>query len=81
MAYFDGRIASVDVVTERNTMNIYYGGLTTPDGYGAGHVKAVVCDYGYAAITYWRLPDVEGGKVIINNPNSAEALSKYFVDY
>ena len=77
MAYFDGRVATVDY-TEPGSINIYYGGMLMPDGYGHGHVKARICHYGTVAIVYWRRPDSEGGKVVVNNPNSVEPLSLYF---
>lgn len=64
MAQFDGK----EAVVERSggTINIYYGGFPTPDGFGHGHVKATGGPLG-ENIVYWRLPDNEGGQEIVSN--------------
>lgn len=54
MAWFDGKEAKV--VREAGTINIFYGGSFTSDGYGHGHVKAQGGAFG-ESIVYWRLPD------------------------
>lgn len=65
MPYFDGYEAVV--VREPGTINVYYGGRgCVPDGEGHGHVKAQGGVFG-ESIVYWRLPECEGGKVVIDN--------------
>lgn len=78
MATFDGQEAKV--VQEAGTVNIYYGGHMTPDGYGHGHVKAQGGKYG-ENIVYWRLPDNEGGNVVIDNFASYERLADHISGY
>ena len=64
MAYFDGQPAVVH--RSGGMINVYYGGAFTPDGYGHGHVKATGGPLG-ENIVYWRLPESEGGQVIVDN--------------
>ncbi|XMB33791.1 hypothetical protein QQ965_03560 [Candidatus Saccharibacteria bacterium oral taxon 955] len=48
-------------------INIYYGGkYGNIPGDGHGHVKATGGPLG-ENIVYWRLPDSEGGAVIVSN--------------
>lgn len=74
MAWFDGKEAKV--VREAGTINIFYGGSFTPDGYGHGHVKAQGGALG-ESIVFWRLPESEGGGVVIDNFASAERLADH----
>jgi hypothetical protein len=74
MAWFDDKEAKV--VREAGTINIFYGGSFTPDGYGHGHVKAQGGAFG-ESIVYWRLPDSEGGTVVIDNWASSERLADH----
>ena len=81
MAWFDGKEAKV--VREAGTINIFYGGSFTPDGYGHGHVKAQGGAFG-ESIVYWRLPANVGGQVIVNNPADimyGTNLSEYLGDF
>ncbi len=64
MAWFDGKEAKVE--RSDGTINVFYGGFFTPDGPGHGHVKATGGPLG-ENIVYWRLPDSEGGQVIVSN--------------
>lgn len=64
MAYFDGKEARVE--RSAGTIHVYYGGAFTPDGSGHGHVKATGGPFG-ENIVYWRLPESEGGQVIVDN--------------
>ena len=64
MAWFDGKEAKVE--RSGGTTNVYYGGAFTPDGHGHGHVKATGGPPG-ENIIYWRLPESEGGQVIVSN--------------
>lgn len=64
MTWFDGKEAKVE--RSGGTINVYYGGAFTPDGHGHGHVKATGGPLG-ENIVYWRLPESEGGQVIVSN--------------
>lgn len=64
MATFDGKDAKVE--RSGGTINVFYGGFLVPDGTGHGHVKATGGPMG-ENIVYWRLPDDEGGQVIVSN--------------
>ena len=64
MAWFDGKEAKVE--RSGGTINVYYGGAFTPDGHDHGHVKATGGPLG-ENIVYWRLPESEGGQVIVSN--------------
>lgn len=64
MAYFDGYPAVVH--RSGGMINVYYGGAFTPDRHGHGHVKATGGPLG-ENIVYWRLPESEGGQVIVDN--------------
>lgn len=64
MPYFDGRPAVVQ--RSGGQINVYYGGSLTPDGPGHGHVKATGGPLG-ENIVFWRLPEDEGGQVIVDN--------------
>ena len=64
MAQFDGQDAKVE--RSAGTINVYYGGFMSPDGRGHGHVKATGGMLG-ENIVYWRLPESEGGRVIVSN--------------
>jgi len=59
----------------RDRLEFYYGGMFAPDGYGHGHV---VSNDG-VNIHYWRLPDDEGGQVVIDDRLSFELLSTHGV--
>lgn len=59
----------------RDRLEFYYGGMFTPDGIGHGHV---VSNDG-VNIHYWRLPDGEGGQVVIDDRFSSELLSTHGV--
>ena len=63
--WFDGKEATV--YRSGGTINVLYGGYrgNTP-GDGHGHVKATGGPFG-ENIVYWRLPDSEGGRVIVDN--------------
>lgn len=74
MPYFDGQQA--DVEQKAGELNIYYGGLLYPSGPGHGHVKAQGGALG-ESIVYWRLPDNEGGRVVIDNWASSERLADH----
>lgn len=74
MPFFDGQEAVI--VKQAGTIDIYYGGLWKPDGEGHGHVKAQGHTCG-ECIVYWRLPDREGGRVVIDNWASEERLSSH----
>lgn len=65
MAWFDGKEARVE--RSGGTINVYYGGSfgNTP-GDGHGHVKATGGPMG-ENIVFWRLPESEGGQVIVSN--------------
>ena len=62
---FDGYDARVD--RSGGTINVYYGGRhgNTPND-GHGHVKATGGPRG-ESIVFWRLPESEGGQVIVSN--------------
>lgn len=64
MVWFDGKEAKVE--RSGGTINVYYGGASTPDGHGHGYVKATGGPPG-ENIVYWRLPKSEGGQVIVSN--------------
>jgi len=64
LGWFDGREALVQ--RSGGMINVYYGGSLKPDGTGHGHVKATGGPLG-ENIVYWRLPEDEGGEVIIDN--------------
>ncbi|WP_327313344.1 hypothetical protein [Streptomyces sp. NBC_01235] len=65
MAEFDGKEARVD--RSGGTINVYYGGaFGNIPGDGHGHVKATGGPLG-ENIVYWRLPQSEGGDVIVSN--------------
>ena len=65
MAYFDGYPATVHRSGEQ--INVYYGGrFGNIPGDGHGHVRATGGPLG-ENIVYWRLPESEGGQVIIDN--------------
>lgn len=64
MASFQGKEAKVE--RSAGTIDVYYGGFLTPDGQGHGHVKATGGPLG-ENIVYWRLPQDEGGQVIVSN--------------
>ena len=52
----------------------YYGGLfVVPDGRGHGHV---VRNDG-ETINFWRLPDSEGGRIIVDNGIGSDYLTDY----
>lgn len=74
VACFDGKEAVIE--NEPGTINIYYGGMFTPDGLGHGHVKAQGGPFG-ESIVFWRLPDSEGGQIVIDNWASQEMLSNH----
>lgn len=65
MATSDGK--EVRVEQEAGTINVYYGGRwgNVPDD-GHGHVKAQGGPFG-ESIVFWRLPESEGGTVVIDN--------------
>ncbi len=62
---FDGRGARI--YRSGGMINVYYGGRydNTPND-GHGHVKATGGPHG-ENIVFWRLPEDEGGEVIIDN--------------
>jgi len=64
MPTFDGKEAKVE--RSGGEIQVYYGGFISPDGAGHGHVKATGGAFG-ENIVYWRLPDDEGGQVIVSN--------------
>lgn len=64
MTWFDGKEAKVE--RSGGTINVYYGGFPVADGHGHGHVKATGGSLG-ENIVFWRLPDSEGGNVIVDN--------------
>ena len=64
MAWFDGKEAKV--IRNPGEIQVFYGGFLTPDGSGHGHVRATGGPLG-ENIVYWRLPDSEGGQVIVSN--------------
>jgi hypothetical protein len=63
MAYFDGYPATAH--RSGGQINVYYGGRfgNIP---GDGHVRATGGPLG-ENIVYWRLPESEGGQVIVDN--------------
>lgn len=69
---FEGH--EIKVVTgatgRRDRFEFYYGGRFSPDGGGHGHV---VSNDG-ENIHYWRLPDGEGGRVVLDDRWSADKL-------
>lgn len=60
----------------RDRLEFYYGGLFSPDGEGHGHV---VSNDG-VNINFWRLPDSEGGSVVIDDRFSYEQLSSHGIN-
>ena len=63
--WFDGKEARIQ--RSGGMINIYYGGRSgNIPGDGHGHVKATGGPLG-ENIIYWRLPDSEGGAVIVSN--------------
>lgn len=65
MAWFDGKEARVE--RSGGTINVYYGGRWgNVPGDGHGHVKATGGPLG-ENIVFWRLPESEGGQVIVSN--------------
>ena len=60
MAYFDRQPAIVHKPGGR--ISVYYGGI----GPGHGHVRATGGQLG-ESIVYWRLPESEGDKGIVDN--------------
>ena len=65
MAYFDGYPAVVH--RSGGQINVYYGGrFGNIPGDGHGHVRATGGPLG-ENIVYWRLPESEGGQVIVDN--------------
>jgi len=62
---FDGREAKI--YRSGGMINVYYGGRydNAPND-GHGHVKATGGPHG-ENIVFWRLPEDEGGEVIIDN--------------
>lgn len=75
MAWFDGKEARVE--REAGTINVYYGGSRgNVPGDGHGHVKAQGGAFG-ESIVFWRLPESEGGTVVIDNWASAEKLADH----
>lgn len=64
MAWFDGKEAKV--VRNPGEIQVFYGGFLTPDGNGHGHVRATGGPLG-ENIVFWRLPESEGGQVIVSN--------------
>lgn len=62
---FDGKSARID--RSGGTINVYYGGRSgNVPGDGHGHVKATGGLHG-ESIVFWRLPESEGGQVIVSN--------------
>lgn len=81
MAYFQGREAKVN--RSPGKVEVYYGGFLSPDGIGHGHVKATGGPLG-ENIVYWRLPEDEGGKVIVDNSwdiTGGNDLSNYLTNF
>ena len=65
MAYFNGQPAIVH--RPGGQINVYYGGrFGNIPGDSHGHVRATGGPLG-ENIVYWRLPESEGGQVIIDN--------------
>ena len=65
MTYFDGQPAIVH--RSGGQINVYYGGrFGNILGDGHGHVRATGGPLG-ENIVYWRLPESEGGQVIVDN--------------
>ena len=63
--WFDGK--EVRIQRSGGMISIYYGGkYGNIPGDGHGHVKATGGPLG-ESIVYWRLPDSEGGAVIVSN--------------
>lgn len=75
--YFDGQPIKVRVgaTGRRERLEFFYGGLFVPDGDGHGHV---VSNDG-VSINYWRLPDSEGGRVVVDDYFSSERLQDHGV--
>lgn len=69
---FEGK--EIKVVTgatgRRDRLEFYYGGMVTADGPGHGHV---VSNDG-ENIHFWRLPESEGGRIVIDDRWSREEL-------
>lgn len=63
MAYFE---QPAIVHRSGGQINVYYGGRFKPDGPGHGHVRVTGGPLG-ENIVYWRLPESEGGQVIVDN--------------
>lgn len=63
--WFDGKEAKIQ--RSGGVINVYYGGtMGNIPGDGHGHVKATGGPLG-ENIVYWRLPDSEGGQVVVGN--------------
>lgn len=73
--YFDGHPIKIVYgnTGRRDRFEFYYGGLFDPDGIGHGHV---VSNDG-ENIHFWRLPDSEGGMIMIDDRFSFEQLSSH----
>lgn len=69
---FDGQDIKViyGATGRRDRFEFYYGGFLSPDGVGHGHV---VSNDGLN-INFWRLPDSEGGRIVIDDRWSTEQL-------
>ena len=75
--YFDGQeiVVKYGATGRNDRFEFYYGGFYTPDGDGHGHV---VSNDG-ENIIFWRLPDREGGRVVIDDRFSFEKLRDHGV--
>ncbi len=72
---FDGKEARI--IRESGTITVYYGGRSgNTRGDGHGHVKAQGGLSG-ETIVFWRLPESEGGAVVIDNFASTERLADH----
>ena len=81
MTWFDNKEA--EVYRSFGTIDVYYGGSPCPDGPGHGHIKATD-NYMGEKIVYWRLPDDEGGRVIVEkswSDSSDEDLRDHMTGY
>lgn len=75
--YFDGREAAVQRLAHMTI--VHYGDMPTLDDTGCGHVEAID-----DRITYWRLPDDEGGATLVKDPQDSmhgEELSSHLSDH
>ena len=68
MAYFE---QPAIVHRSGGQINVYYGGMFKPDGPGHGHVRVTGGPLG-ENIVYWRLPESEGGQVIVQRMGNHE---------